>query len=45
MGVFGKSSCLGLIRCEEALLLFGDLEESPGRFAVRLGRNTVLQFS
>jgi hypothetical protein len=26
MGVFGKSGCLGLLRCEETLLLFGELE-------------------
>ena len=45
MGIFGKSSRLGLLRCEEALLLLGDLEEPPGRFAVRLGHNTILQLS
>jgi len=45
MGVFGKSSRLGLLRGEEALLLLGDLKEAPGRFAVRLGHNTILQLS
>jgi len=45
MGVFGKSSRLGLLRGEEALLLLGDLKETPRRFAVRLGHATILQLS
>jgi hypothetical protein len=43
MGILGESSGLGLLRGEEALLLLGDLKEPPRRFAVRLGRNTILQ--
>ena len=45
MGILGESSRLGLLRGEEALLLLGDLEEPPRRFAVRLGHNTILQLS
>ena len=41
--VFGESCRLGLLRGEEALLLLGDLEEPPRRFAMRLGHNTILQ--
>ena len=45
MGVLGEPGSLGLLRGEEALLLLGDLEEPPRRFAVRLGHNTILQLS
>ncbi len=45
MGVFGEPGSLGLLRGEEALLLLGNLEKPPRRFAVRLGHNTILQLS
>ena len=45
MSILGESSGFGLFGSEEALLLLGDLEEPPGRFAVRLGHNTILQLS
>ena len=45
MSVFGEPGCLGLLRGEKALLLLGDLKETPRRFAVRLGHTTILQLS
>ena len=45
MSILGESSGFSLFGREEALLLLGDLEEPPGRFAVRLGHNTILQLS
>ena len=45
MRIFGKSGRLGLLRSEEALLLLGEIKESPRRLSVRLGRSTILQLS
>ena len=44
MGVLCESSSLGLLRREEALLLFGEVEEPTRCFSVRLCHNTILQF-
>ena len=41
--VLGEPGCFGLFRSEKALLLVGDLEESPRRLSMRLGHNTILQ--
>jgi hypothetical protein len=45
MSVFCEPGGLGLLRGEKALLLLGDLKETPRRFAVRLGHATILQLS
>ena len=41
--VFSESGRLGLLGCEESLLLLSNIEELPGSFAVRLCHNTILQ--
>lgn len=43
VSVFRESSCSGLLRCEESLVLLSELEEALGRFSVRLSHDTVLQ--
>jgi hypothetical protein len=45
MRIFGESGRLGLLRSEEALLLLGEIEQTPRRFSVRLGHDTILQLS
>ena len=45
MRVLGESSSLGLLRGEEALLLFGDPKKPPRCFPMRLGHDTILQLS
>jgi hypothetical protein len=43
MSILGESSGFGLFGREEALLLLGDLEESPRCFSMRLRHDTILQ--
>ncbi len=45
MRIFGKSGRLSLLRSEEALLLLGEIEESPRRLSVRLSHYTILHLS
>ena len=45
MSFLRKSGGFGLFSSEEALRLFGDLDEPPRCFSMRLGHYTVLQLS
>jgi hypothetical protein len=43
MRVFGKACGLGLLRCKEALLTFGNLVEPLGGFFAFISHGTILQ--